>query len=544
MEDLFYNVPQRRKAFRSPSEEYTKILDVVGRYAIHCQEVSFSCKKHGEAALGIAVASGASLFDRIRQIYGSAVATELIQFDLDDQRLGFKASGWASNANYHGKKTTILLFINHRSVESSALKGALQRTYAVFLPKGNYPFIYLSLEIDPQRVDVNVHPTKREVNFLNEDEIVELICDRISSGLGKVDTSRTFVTQTLLSNSRTPAGSTSMSPRPTGTSATPKPSGTGTRSYSRPAEKNLVRTDPTLRKITSMLPTSTPGPKSTDQPQFAYTTVERPHMQIRLSTIKELRATVRDSQHGGLSEVFATHTYVGLVGTARRLVAIQSGVKLYLVDYGMICNEYFYQLGLTDFGNFGAIVFDEPLPLHDLIALAVEGEPSEKARDEAPAKVSALLVAKRDMLLEYFNMGITKDGLLSSIPLLAKDYMPSLGKLPRFLLRLGPCVNWQKELECFETFLTELASFYTPEQLPDPPADLQVAESVADDDGADSGAAEEDQELKARRAQLAYMLEHTLFPAFRSRLVATKELLDGVVEVANLKGLYRVFERC
>ncbi|KAI9871638.1 MAG: DNA mismatch repair protein, partial [Watsoniomyces obsoletus] len=92
----------------------------------------------------------------------------------------------------------LLLFINHRSVESSAVKKAVEQTYTTFLPKGGHPFIYLSLEIDPARVDVNVHPTKREVHFLNEDEIIDLVCNDIRQRLAKADTSRTFKTQMLL----------------------------------------------------------------------------------------------------------------------------------------------------------------------------------------------------------------------------------------------------------------------------------------------------------------------------------------------------------
>ena len=538
-------MPQRRKAFRSPSEEYTKILDVVGRYAVHCQHVSFSCKKHGEASMGIAVASGASLLDRIRLIHGSAVAKELIQFELNDSRLGFAASGWSSNANYHVKKTTILLFINHRSVESSALRSAVQRTYNAYLPKGGHPFVYLSIEIDPRRVDVNVHPTKREVNFLNEDEIIEMICNRISSELSRVDASRTFITQSLLPNTRTPTAGTSYAPRPKTTSTTPKPLGPGGKQQPRRADNNLVRTDPKLRKITSMLAPGSKGPNEMQMPRFAYTMVDRQHMQIRLATIKELRAMVRASQHGGLSEMLSTHTFVGVVDTARRIAAIQSGVKLYLVDYGMVCNDYFYQIGLTDFGNFGAISFESPLPIADLVAMAAENDIRAANKGEAPRRVTALLVDKREMLHEYFNMDVTSDGLLKSLPLLAKGYMPSLAKLPRFLLRLGPCVNWHKERECFETFLTELASFYAPEQLPNPPS-KPPSEGVAAQtgDAMDCDVLEEDEEIKARRDQMEYMLEHVLFPAFRSRLVATKGLLKGVVEVANLKGLYRVFERC
>lgn len=562
VEDLFYNIRQRQKAFKSHSEEYARILDVVGRYAVHCQGVAFSCKKHGDSAMGISVPSNANIVDRIRQVHGTAVANEFIKFDVEDKRLGFKASGLASNANYHVKKTTILLFINHRSVESSAIKQAIQRTYSSFLPKGGHPFLYLSLDIEPQRVDVNVHPTKREVNFLNEDEIIEGISGTIGIELSKVDTSRTFMTQSLLPGTKVPTIST-----PATSSRTPQPSSSTSKIRN---ESSLVRTDPSSRKITSMLAPSTTNSLSTTishlDPIYTHNHTREP-INCRLSTVKDLRAAVRANMHTGLTEVFATHTYVGLIDSHRRIVAIQSGVKLYLIDYGMISREYFYQVGLTDFANFGSIAFDPPLKLEALLHSAAEIERQKPLKsqnhiseddipwDTVPSTITAQLVKRREMLSEYFCLDISEDGQLLGIPLLVKGYMPSLAKLPQFLLRLGPYVEWAVEERCFESFLGELASFYAPEQLPNAELRLNGKENMAEvcsagldavqrgTNGADDTADGND-ELTHRREQLERMLEHVLFPAFRARLVATKDMLQGVVEVADLKGLYKVFERC
>src|SRR4051794_29309115 len=104
VEDLFYNIPTRRRAFRSASEEHAKILDIVGRYAVHCSEVAFSCKKHGESGTSISTPATASTVDRIRQIHGSAVANELLEVNVADERWGFRAHSWTSNANYHVKR--------------------------------------------------------------------------------------------------------------------------------------------------------------------------------------------------------------------------------------------------------------------------------------------------------------------------------------------------------------------------------------------------------------------------------------------------------
>lgn len=544
---MFYNVLSRRKAFRSPSEEYAKILDVVGRYAVHCTGVAFSCKKYGEPAASLATPSNATTVDCIRQVHGSAVANELIDFTVSNSKWGFTASGWTTNANYSVKKTTILLFINHRSVESSAIKKAIEQTYSAFLPKGGHPFAYLSLDIAPERVDVNVHPTKREVKFLNEDEIIESICAEITTKLSQVDTSRTFTTQSLLSNPRVPSATLSRtnteSPNPTqakparrGPSATP----------AKPYENNLVRTDPKLRKITSMLQPSESDGSTPVPPTIQYITSDKTPTTCCLTTVKHLRAMVRDAMHQGLTEVFASHTYVGLVDPYRRIVAIQGGVKLYLVDYGMICNEYFYQLGLTDFGNFGAIKLDPPLDVRSLINIGVRYEqalekPEDKdiPWDEVAKLVANQLISRRAMLLEYFNFDISEKGELIGLPLLMRGYQPTLTKLPRFLMRLGPTVDWLNEENCFHTFLRELASFYTPEQLP------PAVKGQGDIDlGKDGGEKVGDFDVELRREEMTRMLEHVLFPAFKARLVATKGLLKGVHEVANLKGLYRVFERC
>ncbi|KAL9597298.1 MAG: hypothetical protein Q9219_005222 [cf. Caloplaca sp. 3 TL-2023] len=529
VEDLFYNVPSRRKAFRSPSEEYAKVLDMVGRYAVHCTGVAFSCKKHGDSALSISTPSNASTVDCIRQVYGSAIANELIDFTISDQKWGFSASGWTSNANYHVKKTTILLFINHRSVESTAIKKAIEQIYSSFLPKGGHPFVYLSLDIDPQRVDVNVHPTKREVNFLNEDEIIESFCNEIRLKLSSVDTSRTFTTQYLLPGAKVP---TIMTPKASNDArkSTQKPPSSVS---SKPLENNMVRTDPNTRKITAMLSRS-------DSEQFlpsriAYDSLPREPTHCRLTTVKELRAAVRDSMHGALTEIFASHTYVGLVDSYRRIAAVQGGVKLFLVDYGMVCNEYFYQLGLTDFGNFGTIKFDPPFDINSLVKIGVTSEKarvddSEVAWEEVAHAVTAQLIDRRDMLLEYFQMEVSESGELMSIPLLIKGYTPSMLKLPRFLMRLGPCVNWTEEKACFNTFLKELADFYTPPKIPKRTLTEELKEATKGDDTLDEIHNHDD---------MARVLEHVMFPALKARLIATRGMLKGVIEVANLKGLYR-----
>lgn len=186
------------------------------------------------------------------------------------------------------------------------------------------------------------------------------------------------------------------------------------------------------------------------------------------------------------------------------------------------------------------------------------------------------------MLKEYFAMEITESGELTSIPLLLKGYMPSLGKLPSFVLRLGPnvirappifplqgcnmilfspgCMNltyvpkvdWNSELECFDTLLRELALFYIPEVLPKSPpgSESPPAAAVADTNGKDTENSSrsdysgwDDVAVATRRGELKRAVEAVIFPAMKKRLIAPKTLLGSVTEVANLRGLYRIFER-
>ncbi|KAI5284562.1 DNA mismatch repair protein, partial [Ascosphaera aggregata] len=458
VEDLFYNIPARKRAFRSASEEYAKILDVVGRYAVHCSHVAFSCKKHGDAGVSISTSAQSSTIDRIRQIYGGAVASELIKIDVQDEgRLGFKASGYVTNANHQSKRTTMLLFINHRAVENTALKKAIEQSYSTFLPKGTHPFAYLDLEIEPQRVDVNVHPTKREVNFLNEDEVVDMICSEIRKKLAAVDTSRSFMTQTLLPVGRplslygSETGDKSQQVSRTSSSGTKK-------QY----ENNLVRTDASVRKITSMLPFMSPPRKKEDgqttksPPSSAHDGLHywgsgKERVPITLTSVKNMRTQVEKETHKGLTDILKAHTYVGLVDENRRIAAIQSGVKLYLVDYGLICTELFYQIGVSEFGNFGMIRLESSPRLQDLLSLAASAELDEHRqhiregkegttgaadKDEdvdvetVTARIADQLIERREMLEEYFSLTITEDGCLKTLPLLLKGYIPSLAKLP------------------------------------------------------------------------------------------------------------------
>ncbi|KAI0360593.1 DNA mismatch repair protein MutL [Trametes cingulata] len=589
VENLFYNTPTRLSSLRGSSEEYARILDVVTRYAIHNPHVSFTCKKSGSPSPDVSTPSSSTTVQAIRLLYGQSVAKELLHVSVsssdkgkatatavhdnasdDDDDTGdesWSAEAHFTNANYQAKKMTLLLFINHRLVESSRIKRALEAVYNGVLAKGVSPFIYLSLQIDPRSVDVNVHPTKKEVHFLNEDAIIERIADTVQEALIGQSQSRVFEYQTLSTGGiAEPTSQKSKGKRKAqpdedhtgdvadgnaeaqdGTSEGSQPGPAA----SQPAKRKVysqhkVRTSLKDRTLDSMFPITHPsqrtgsgdggsGPGTPGTPS-TLRDKEIKESQCYLRSVKDLRSAVLKSRHHQLSEILAKHTFVGVVDTARCLSLVQHGTRLYLLNHGALAAELFYQLGLRQFGDLPRIRLDPPPELRTLVALAVaaeEGiEKSGLSKDSLADRIANILTARRDMLQEYFSLGISPDGHVETLPMLLRDYTPNLDKLPLFLMRLGPQVDWTEEQACFDTFLRELAYFYVPEPL--------LPEAEAGTTGETGQGEDED----ARKATL-WQIQHVLFPAMARYLVPPKSLLErDVVQVADLPDLYRVFERC
>ncbi|XP_032665925.1 DNA mismatch repair protein Mlh1 isoform X2 [Odontomachus brunneus] len=198
IENLFYNVATRRKALSSLSEEFTKITEVVMKYAIHNPTVGFTLKKHGEASPQIRTPHNSTKQNNIRILYGNPVARELLEVELNDEAYKFKIHALVTNPNYTNKRMVMLLFINNRLVDSSSIRKMLEELYILYLPKKAHPWCYISLDINPQNIDVNVHPTKHEVRFLHEDTIIERIKFALDERLTGNSASRTFYLQARL----------------------------------------------------------------------------------------------------------------------------------------------------------------------------------------------------------------------------------------------------------------------------------------------------------------------------------------------------------
>ncbi|XP_073729677.1 DNA mismatch repair protein Mlh1 [Misgurnus anguillicaudatus] len=575
VEDLFYNVSTRRKALKSPSEEYSRIVEVVSRYAIHNSGKSFAVKKQGEMVSDVKTLPNASVLDNIRTVFGVAVSRELIEVECEDQKLAFKLKGYISNANYSVKKCILILFINHRLVESSALKKSIETVYSAYLPKNTHPFLYLSLEIAPQNIDVNVHPTKHEVHFLHEDCIIESVQKHIESKLLGSNSSRTYFTQTLL-------------PGLSASTSVVKASSSSADSQERVYAHQMVRTDSKAQKLdaflqpsvsstaaqsrlekTSSPPTATEDVKEPDDTELldAVEVLEpsvndnpqtdgqgpaedapprkRPHVDkkkedltaaalprrriINLTSVKELREDIEQQTHKGLQELLQNHSFVGSVNPQWTLVQHQT--KLYLLNTTKISQELFYQILIYDFGNFGVLRLSNPAPLYDLAMLALDSEESGWTEEDGPKEGLAqyivdFLKQKSEMMEEYFSLEIDDEGKLVGLPMLLDNYIPAMEGLPMFILRLATEVNWDREKECFHDFAVECSHFYSIRK-------LYTLESDAEEP--------QDAEMSWQ-----WKVEHVLFKALRTLFSPPKHFSEdgSVLQIASLPDLYKVFERC
>lgn len=184
VQDLFYNNPVRSAMIASATaknEEYARIVEVLQRYAIaKAGACAFSCRKSNGVA-DLVTRLNQPTVDVIRAIHGEKIASALLPLEGPDGSF----TGLVSNAYYQGKNFICIFFINGRLVESPRLRRALASVYGQLLLKGTHPFVYLSLSLPPDRVDVNVHPTKREVVFLDEDLIVHKVTDALGSVLSQ-----------------------------------------------------------------------------------------------------------------------------------------------------------------------------------------------------------------------------------------------------------------------------------------------------------------------------------------------------------------------
>ncbi len=162
--DLFFNVPARKKFLKSDASEYGHIADAFCEAALANPSVRFHLSHGGETR--ILCSRTGDIKTRIGDVLGDDVSGALFEFGEKGDGIelkGFVVKGGVTRAT----AKDIHLFVNGRSIKDRIIQHALMSGFGTFLGRGEYPIAVLYLTIDPAAVDVNVHPTKREVRFAN-----------------------------------------------------------------------------------------------------------------------------------------------------------------------------------------------------------------------------------------------------------------------------------------------------------------------------------------------------------------------------------------
>ncbi len=181
VEDLFYNVPARRKFLKQPATEVGHAEETVTRLALAQPQVGFVMETEGRRVLE-APASPNDPRGRLGRLLGRALADRL--HPLSPQEGPVMVRGFVSEPS-HGERSprALYTFVNGRFVRDRTIQHAIQDAYRGLIEDGRYPVVVLFLELDPESFDVNVHPQKLEVRFLRTGEIHRAITTTIVAAL-------------------------------------------------------------------------------------------------------------------------------------------------------------------------------------------------------------------------------------------------------------------------------------------------------------------------------------------------------------------------
>jgi DNA mismatch repair protein MutL len=178
--DVFYNLPARRKFLKSDAAEAAQVSRFVTQLAVCYPDIGFTLHSSGRKV--IAVAPVKSLADRVYQLYGDRQDLVAVDRELGGLRLHGLIAALAEQGPVRGPQH---LFVNRRIVKDRTIAHAILDAYSVATNKERSPEVHLFLDVPPDRIDVNVHPTKAEVRFKEQSLVHELVRRALGDALGK-----------------------------------------------------------------------------------------------------------------------------------------------------------------------------------------------------------------------------------------------------------------------------------------------------------------------------------------------------------------------
>ena len=184
--DLFGNLPARRRFLKSPNAESGRVHDLVACYSLAYPDVSFQLKVGDRIAVSTpgALHGKSGPLNAALAVYGAESAAQLLEIGEEDPESGYLVEGFVGNPGLHrANRTYMTFFVNRRWIQSRMLSFALEEAYHGLLPEKRYPLAALNLVLPYDDVDVNSHPTKREVRFRQDGKVYSALQRAVRSAL-------------------------------------------------------------------------------------------------------------------------------------------------------------------------------------------------------------------------------------------------------------------------------------------------------------------------------------------------------------------------
>ncbi|CAB07283.2 DNA mismatch repair protein S5 domain-containing protein [Caenorhabditis elegans] len=607
--DLFYNLPTRRNKMTTHGEEAKMVNDTLLRFAIHRPDVSFALRQN--QAGDFRTKGDGNFRDVVCNLLGRDVADTILPLSLNSTRLKFTFTGHISKpiasataAIAQNRKTSrsfFSVFINGRSVRCDILKHPIDEVLGA--RQLHAQFCALHLQIDETRIDVNVHPTKNSVIFLEKEEIIEEIRAYFEKVIGEIfgfealDVEKPEEEQPDIENLVMIPMSQSLKSieaiRKPDTKPEFKSSPSAWKSDKKRVDYMEVRTDAKERKIDEFVtrggavgPTtsnddifggsgilkrartedSTGGEKEPEDLNTDFDDVSmvslvstadgrrlnesqdlgedddvdfeygKTHREFHFESIEVLRKEIIANSSQSLREMFKTSTFVGSINVKQ--VLIQFGTSLYHLDFSTVLREFFYQISVFSFGNYGSYRLDEEPPAIIEI-LELLGELSTREPNYAAFEVFAnvenrfaaekLLAEHADLLHDYFAIKLDQleNGRLhiTEIPSLVHYFVPQLEKLPFLIATLVLNVDYDDEQNTFRTICRAIGDLFT----------------------LDTNFITLDKKISAFSATpWKTLIKEVLMPLVKRKFIPPEHFKQaGVIrQLADSHDLYKVFERC
>lgn len=181
---LFYNTPARRKFLKSEASEGATIADMMEKIALSHPEISFQFIMNGKTRLSTGGSNDVK--DVVYRIFGKDVYSSLLPVDYEDT--GIKITGFTAKPEFvYRARNGELYFVNGRTVISKTVRTAIEEVYRNYLMQHQFPFCVLYIDIDPSKIDVNVHPRKTEIKFDNDELVIKHIMEALNEAFKDKD---------------------------------------------------------------------------------------------------------------------------------------------------------------------------------------------------------------------------------------------------------------------------------------------------------------------------------------------------------------------